>query len=143
MMHRWFGATKQHPGFQLQYLDKNSWLQEADLLSFWTRGESRAELLVRTNEPERRIQLTLSADRLPIVVDVELEGRSVRVPLAIGQSAIVQFALEPGFRFKNVQGQISYIWRLAITTDTGFNPADTGSPDNRFLGVRVLPLIIR
>lgn len=143
VMEDWFGATPQHPGFQLLYLDKNSWLQEADGLSFWTRGKSRAEMLVRTNELERRIQFKLSAGPLPTVIDIDLEGHRARVRLDPDRSAIVQLAPGPGFRFKNVQGQISYIWRLAITTDTGFNPAETGSPDNRFLGVRVLPLIIR
>ena len=39
-----------------------------------------------------------------------------------GQFGFVQFALEPGFRFKNVENEVSYIWRLAITTDTGFTP---------------------
>jgi hypothetical protein len=141
LMVRGFGDITGHPGFQLVYLDKNSWLREADGLSFWTRGTSRAELLVRTNEPERRLQLRLEAGPAPATVDLELEGRRATMALVPGQAGIVQFALEPGFAFKNVENQVSYIWRLAITTDTGFTPV--GSPDTRFLGVKVLPLIIR
>lgn len=76
-------------------------------------------------------------------VDLELDGRRASVALAPNQKALVQLAPARGFPFKNVEGQTSYIWRLSITTDTGFTPADTGSPDTRFLGVRVLPLIIR
>lgn len=143
VMERWFGASAAHPGFQLLYLDKNSWQQEADRLSFWTRGKSRAELLVRTNELERWLQLKITAGPLPTNVDIDVEGHRARLSLAINQTGIVQLAPPRGFPFKNVQGQVSYIWRMSITTDTGFNPKDLGLPDNRFLGVRVLPLIIR
>jgi len=144
VMVRGFGAAPGHPGFQLMYLDKNSWLQEADQLSFWTRGRSRAELLLRTNEPERRLELTLLAGPLPTIVDIELNGRRARVSLAPDQRAKVQLAAGRGFPYKNFEGQLSYIWRLAVTTDNGWNPAERdGSPDSRFLGVRVTPLIIR
>jgi hypothetical protein len=144
MMERWFGATATHKGFYLLYLDKNSWLQEADTLSFWTRGRSRAELLVRTNEPERRIQFTLTAGPSPTTVDLDVEGHHARLSLGINQTGIVQIAPPRGFPFKNVEGQISYVWRLSIATDTGFTPPERDGPDDtRFLGVKVLPLIIR
>ncbi|MDA1307256.1 MAG: hypothetical protein O2917_08345, partial [Acidobacteria bacterium] len=65
LMRRWFGVAGGHPGFELMYLDKNSWLQEADRLSFWTRADSRAELLVRANLPEERLELTLRAGPVP------------------------------------------------------------------------------
>lgn len=143
LMHRWFGATARHAGFELQYLDKNSFLREEDGLSFWTRGESRAELLVRTNLPERRLELLLRAGAVPATVDIELEGRRVRVSLTPDQRMTVQLAPDPGFRYKNFKGESSYIWRLAITTDNGWVPFERdGSPDTRFLGVRVTPLII-
>ncbi len=143
MMVRGFGAAAGHPGFQLMYLDKNSWLREADGLSFWTRGQSRAELLVRTNLPERRLQLMLSAGDVPVSVGLALDGRRAAVSLAPNQTAIVQFAPDRGFPFKNVKDQVSYIWRLAITTDAGFVPPPNAWNDTRFLGVRVLPLVIR
>lgn len=144
MMVRGFGSAPGHPGFGLMYLDKNSWLQEADGLSFWTRGNSRAELLVRTNLPERRIQFLLSSGPVATTVELELNGRRVSASLEPDRSAIVQFALPRGFPFKNIEGQTSYIWRLAITTDAGFTPPEREGPDDtRFLGVRVLPLIVR
>jgi len=143
LMVRGFGNLPGHPEFQLMYLDKNSWLREDDGLSFWTRGRSRAELLVRTNEPERRLQFKLSAGAEPVAVDLELDGRRAAVALGINESAYVQFALAPGFPYKNAQNQVSYIWRLSITTDTGFVPPKSPANDTRFLGVRVLPLIIR
>ena len=144
MMQRWFGKTARHKGFQLLYLDKNSWLQEKDGLSFWTRGKSRAELLLRSNEPERRLQLAVTAGPVPTTVDIDVEGHRARLSLAVNQTGIVQLAPPRGFPFKNVQGEVSYIWRLSITTDTGFTPPERDGPDDtRFLGVRVLPLIIR
>jgi len=145
LMVRWFGATAQHPGFQLMYLDKNSWLQEADGLSFWTRGRSRAELLVRTNDPERRLQLTLRADAVPIEVHIDLDGSRTTTTMEPNQISVVQLAPGPGFPYKNFEGQRSYIWRLSITTDSGFVPTDVNpdANDSRLLGVLVTPLIIR
>ena len=143
LMVRGFGDTPGHPGFQLMYLDKNSWLREADGLSFWTRGQSRAELLVRTNEPERRLELTLKAGPVPTEVEIDLESRRVHVALAPDERAVVQLAPARGFPYKNFDGQLSYIWRLSITTDTGFVPPPSPANDTRFLGVRVTPLIIR
>jgi hypothetical protein len=143
LMVRGFGATEGHPGFLLMYLDKNSFLQEADGLSFWTRGKSRAELLVRTNEPERRFELALSSGPLPVNVEITLEGKQVRVSLEPDRRTLVQLEPGPGFPYKNFEGQKSYIWRLSITTDNGWSPAEReGSHDTRFLGVRVKPLIV-
>lgn len=145
LMVRRFGVTPAHPGFELMYLDKNSWLQEADRLSFWTRGHSRAELLVRTNEPERRMQFRLENRHLPTTVEIELAGQRATTVMAPQQVAVVQIALPPGFPYKNFEGQTSYLWRLAITTDSGFVPNDVNpdANDSRLLGVRVTPLIIR
>jgi hypothetical protein len=144
LMRRRFGVTGGHPGFELLYLDKNSWLQEADRLTFWTRGRSRAELLVRTNAPERRIEFALKSSHLPTTVELELEGQRVTVTLAPEQRSVIQIALPDGTPYKNFEGQTSYIWRLAITTDSGFVPNDVrpDANDSRLLGVMVTPRII-
>jgi hypothetical protein len=144
LMRRWFGETTTNPGFQILYLDKNSWLQETDKLSFWTRGDSHAELLVRTNNPESRIEFHLSADDVAVRAYLALEGERASVSLAPWQRGVVQFALPPGFRFKDKESHVSYIWHLSITTEGGFVPLErSGLPDSRFLGVRVKPLIVR
>jgi len=143
LMVHWYGQTPRHPGFQLLYLDKNSWLSEADRLSFWTRGRSRAELLLRTNNPERRFEVSFTGSPSVTTVTVEVEGRSAALVLDPFQTGVLQFALPEGFRFKNREGQISYIWHVAITTDTGFVPQERdGAPDTRLLGIRVKPLIV-
>lgn len=145
LMLRGFGEKEGHPGFQLLYLDKNSWLREADGLSFWTRGNSRAELLVRTNEPERRLEMTLHAGPLATTVAIELEGERATVTLAPDQTAVVQLAPPTGFKYGYYPDHKSYIWRLSITTDSGFVPAEVNpnSTDTRVLGVLVTPLIIK
>jgi hypothetical protein len=146
---RWrgFGAKEGHPGFQLLYLDKNSWQQEADGLSFWTKGHSRAELLVRTNESERRLQMRLKSGPKPTNVTITLDGHRADVSLSPDQIAVVQLAPPSGFKYGyfQYQNQYSYIWRLTITTDSGFVPNDTNpvANDSRLLGVMVTPLIIR
>ncbi len=143
LMRRWFGETDGHPGFQLMYLDKDSYLKEADGLSFWTRGKSRAQLLVRTNEPETRLELRLQAGHVPVTVRAALNGESQVVSLVPQQRGVLSFALPPGLPYKGA-GNMSYVWKLAIETDNGWVPAEVdGGHDTRFLGVRVTPLIIR
>ena len=97
---RGFGAKEGHPGFQLMYLDKNSWQKEADGLSFWTKGHSRAELLVRTNEPERRLEMTLLSGPNATNVTIDLEGHRAHVSLKPDQAAVVQLAPPPGFQYR-------------------------------------------
>lgn len=140
-----FGNKSGHPTFQLVYLDKNSWQREADGLSFWTKGYSRAELLVRTNEPERRLELTFRGVTKPTTVEVDLEGQRATVSLKPGQTSVVQLSPPRGFKYGYFQDQTSYIWHLAITTDSGFVPTDENpdAHDSRLLGVLVTPLIIR
>ena len=65
-------ATK-NPGFQIYFLDKN-WFLEADK-SFWVRGESRAEFLIKTDRPMKRLVLTLSAGPHPVTVHARVGGR--------------------------------------------------------------------
>jgi hypothetical protein len=145
LMVRGFGNKPGHPEFQLMYLDKNSWLREADGLSFWTRGNSTAELLVRTNEPERRLELSLKAGPRPTTVEIDLEGQRATVSLAPDQRTVVQLSPPVGFKYGYYQTHKSYIWRLSITTRGMFVPSqvEPGSPDARELGVLVTPLIIR
>jgi hypothetical protein len=138
LMQRTFGAEDLR--FQLLYLDKNSWLQEGDRMSFWTRGSTRADLLLRTVEPEERFEVRLGAGEVGVEVTVTVEGSRQNVSLSAGQTAVLQFALPPGQPYKQ-PGTMSYIWRWSVETDNGFVP--TGGLDSRFLGVRVTPVIVR
>jgi hypothetical protein len=140
----WYGDSGAgDPGFQIYYLDQNSYLQEADKQSFWTRGESTAEVLIKTDRPYRRMQITLTAGAEPADVSVTLNGRTNRATLAPGQSTTMQMALGPGFPYKHEREVPAYNWLMKISSSSGFVPAITepGSIDRRFLGVRVRPII--
>jgi hypothetical protein len=140
----WYGDSGAgDPGFQIYYLDDNAYLKEADGLSFWIRGESRAEMIVKTDQPYRSLRLTLSAGAAPTTVTVTLAGKRVELPLAAGQSGTVQLDLGDGFPYKK-HGGPTPAWILEIASTGGFAPAVTeGSADRRYLGVRVLPIIVR
>ncbi len=140
----WYGDSGHgDPGFQIYYLDDNSYLAEADKLSFWTRGESRAEMLVKTDRPYRRLRITLTAGPVATNASIRLNGHAVDVPLAARQSSIVQLDLGPGFPYKKDRDLPAYVWVLSVSSSAGFAPAVTdGSVDRRFLGVRVMPVIV-
>jgi hypothetical protein len=145
----WYGgdaegkATPTQPAFQIYYLDQNAYLREADR-SLWIRGESRAEVLIKTDQPFRRLQLTLLAGPVPATGSVRFRGRSHPFSLAAGASQQLQLELGPGFPYKMDRDLPAYIWRLAISTGRGFVPhlLDPASPDVRYLGVNVRPIII-
>ena len=140
----WYGDSGTgDPGFQLYYLDDNAYLKEADGLSFWIRGESRAEMILKTDQPYRALRLTLSAGAAATTATVEVAGKRVDVPLEAHQSGTVLLELGEGFPYKK-HGGPTPAWILEVTSSGGFAPAITeGSADRRYLGVRVLPLIVR
>jgi hypothetical protein len=140
----WYGNSGAgDPGFQIYYLDDNSYLQEADKLSFWTRGESSAQFAIKTDKPYSKLRLTLSAGAVATVSTVKLNGRVSEVRLGPGQSSTRQLALGPGFPYKEGRERPAYVWVLDVSSTTGFVPAVTdGSHDRRFLGVRVQPIIL-
>jgi len=140
----WYGDSGNgDPGFQLYYLDDNTYSQEADGLSFWTRGESRAELLFKTDHLRyRSVEFTLTAGAVPTDVTVRFGGRRRAVSLQARQSALIQLPLEGGFPYKK-HGLPSWTWVLEVSSSAGFVPAvSEGSHDTRFLGVRVRPIIV-
>ena len=52
------------PGFLVSFLDDNAFGREADK-SFWIRGESRAEFVIKTDRPIRRAIFTVAAGPVP------------------------------------------------------------------------------
>jgi len=146
----WWGDNPElgYPGFQIFYLDDNSYLQEADRLSLWIRGASRADWIVRTVNPVSRLRLNLKAGPVATSVKVGVGGRSQRVDLAAGGNAVVVLDLPPGFPYKHERPVESpgptYAWVVSISSTRGFTPAlvEPGSPDVRYLGVLVTPYVI-
>ncbi len=142
----WYGDNPAlgHPGFQIYYLDDNSYLQEADKLSLWVRGESRAEWLVKTERPVRRLRLLLRAGPVETTVTVMAGGRRQQVDLAAGASGELVVDLPVGFPYKNDRVEPAWVWVVSVESSVGFHPRDfePESPDVRFLGVLVTPYVI-
>jgi hypothetical protein len=136
----WFGDNPGvgDPGFQIYFLDDNAYGREEDK-SFWVKGRTRAEFLIKTDRPIRRAVLTLTAG--PVATDVALSvgGRREALHLEPGESQQVTVALGPAFPY-----QRRFVWVAAISSSAGFAPIfhDAGSTDARFLGVRVKPILV-
>jgi hypothetical protein len=141
----WFGDNPpdyKDPGFQIYFFDDNAYVEadnrEAEKI-FWVKGESRAEYLIKTDRPMKRLLLNLSAGREPVTVVARLRGRSQTVSLSRGETQQIQFSLDGGFRYQGIWP----VWTASISASSGFVPIfydDT--KDNRFLGVRVKPVLV-
>ena len=136
----WFGdnAGKGDPGFLVYFLDDNAYGREADK-SFWTRGESKTEFIIKTDRPMRRAIFTLTSGPKPAEVTVEVAGRTGHVRLDPNQTRQVALTLPPGTPFEKEVHAL--VWLASVSCDSGFTPIfyDAQSTDSRYLGVRVHP----
>jgi hypothetical protein len=137
----WFGDNGGgDPGFLVYFLDDNAYGREADK-SFWTRGGSRAEFIVKTDRPMRRAMFTLTTGPVAADVTVTIAGHSQGIHMDPNQTRQVDIAMPPGTRFeKEVQ---ALVWLASVSCDSGFTPIfyDPQSSDSRYLGVRVHPVL--
>ena len=134
----WFGDNpgQGDPGFQIYFLDDEAYGREADK-SFWVKGESRTELLIKTDRPMKKLVLTLSPGPLDTVVKASVNGRGQQIVVKDTQQ--VSFDLGRGFWYQ----ARAYVWVVSISSSTGFVPIfDGAEKDARFLGVRVKPTLI-
>ena len=154
----WFGDSPGHapgtkdPGFQIYFVDRNAY-KEADK-AFWVKGESRADLLIKTVpviesggtvRPARRLTLTLLAGPLPVTVKARVGGRDQEVLVPAEDSRQITFALDDPFPYMDKDdNKPRFVWSASISASSGFVPAfhNIGDKDVRFLGVRVKPLLI-
>jgi hypothetical protein len=132
--------------FQIYHLDDNMYLKEADE-SVWIRGDARAEMLIKTDQPFAQLQLTFRAGPVPARATVRLGGQRQDVVLpGPGSTATVRLRLPPGFLYKKDADQpAKHVWVLSIEAGRGFVPQqlDPASPDDRYLGVNVTPRIFK
>jgi len=137
----WFGDNGGgDPGFLVYFLDDNAYGREADK-SFWTRGRSTAEFIIKTDRPMRRAIFTLTTGPAAADVTVAIAGHSQDVHMDPNQTRDVALAMPPGTRFeKEVQ---ALVWLASISCSSGFTPIfhDPQSTDARYLGVRVHPVL--
>jgi hypothetical protein len=127
----WFGELRR---FQIYFLDDNAYKRED--LSFWTRGQATADLLVKTVEPASALELTLAAGEAATTVTVTRGWHTQRVTLAAHQATRMSVPLDDGFPYNGTR-----VWKLSIRTSSGFVPffVTPASADRRFLGVQVTP----
>jgi hypothetical protein len=142
--------------FQIYHLDDNMYLKEADE-SVWIRGESRAEMLIKTDQPFSTLQLTFRAGPVPASARVTFDGRTQDILLpSPGATQTVRLAIPPGFLYKKdpvfeqpdgtiVPQPPKHVWVLSIAAGRGFVPRDIdpASDDKRYLGVNVTPKIYK
>ncbi|MEO6213571.1 MAG: hypothetical protein ABIP65_08085 [Vicinamibacterales bacterium] len=144
----WFGddpelqAGTKDPGFQIYFLDTNAF-READK-TFWVRGESRGEFLIKTDRPMKQLTFLINTGALAATVTTRLGGRQQELAIPAGDSRQVTFALPPGYPYlKNDDGKPRFVWMASISSSSGFVPAFSGGgTDTRFLGVRVRPMLV-
>jgi hypothetical protein len=136
---QWFGDSPKgsSPGFQIYFLDDNAY-NEGDG-TFWVKGKSRAEFVIKTDRPMKRMLLTLTAGPEPVRVDAGFSGRSQSVSLGPDQSQQLTFTMGDGFPYQGTWP----VWTASISTSSGFVPIFYGeSKDARHLGVRVVPTLV-
>jgi hypothetical protein len=138
----WFGDNpgQNDPGFLVYFLDDNAYGREADK-SFWTRGQSRAEFIIKTDRPIRRATFILTAGPLPADVTVRIGSRSQALHLPPEQTEQMTFAMPAGVAYeKEVQ---ALVWTASVSSSSGFTPIfyDPHATDARYLGVRVKPML--
>jgi len=138
----WFGDHEGQGdvGFQIYYFDDNAYLPETDK-SFWVKGESRAEFLIKTDQPFSQAVFTLTAGPVPTDVVIRVGGRSQRASLRAGESQRVFFRLDPGFLYQGTWP----VWTASVSSSRGFVPIfhESGTSDVRYLGVRVDPMLVK
>jgi hypothetical protein len=128
----------QDPRFQVYYLDDNAFFREPDD-RFWVKGDSRADLLIKTPEPVRVLQLDLRAGHMPVSGVVRYGWRSFEYDLQPGGSAVVPLELGRGFPYMGTK-----VWKISVEVDGGFlPPLFEPTLDTRFLGVSVKPVLVR
>jgi hypothetical protein len=137
----WFGdhAGGNDPGFQVYFFDDNAFSRE-DNKTFWVKGASRAEFVIKTDRPMARAVFTLTAGPVPTDVVVKVGRRSQSVSLKAGESQRVFFTLDPGFPYQGIWP----IWKGSVSSSRGFVPIfyEADSSDTRYLGVNVDPMLI-
>ncbi|HVL67865.1 MAG TPA: hypothetical protein VM364_11430 [Vicinamibacterales bacterium] len=144
----WFGddpnraPDTKDPGFQIYFLDTNAY-REGDK-SFWVKGQSRAEILIKTDRPMKRLVLTLYAGAVPTTVTAELQGRAQTMEIGAGESRQITFAMPRGYPYmKTDDGLPRWVWTASISSSRGFVPLFAhGTDDTRYLGVRVRPMLV-
>jgi hypothetical protein len=127
----WFGTQ---PRFQIYLLDHNAYDREQN--SFWVRGGSSTDILIKSAEPAGHLLLALTNGPFENAVTVRTRGDRQTVTLQARETREITLALGDGFPYEG-----RWVWDASVSSEQGFVPMfeESGSTDNRYLGVRVTP----
>ena len=137
----WFGDNPGvgDLGFQIYFLDDKAYGREEDK-SFWVKGGSRAQFMIKTDRPVKRLVLTLTAGPVATDVTASVAGRTQETSIEAGGSRQITFSMDSGFPY---QGRWP-VWVASVSSSHGFVPMfEDGGPDTRYLGVRVKPVLVQ
>jgi hypothetical protein len=150
----WYGETGAGDrGFQVYHFDDNAYLPEEGHKSFWIKGESRAEMIFKTDMAVayKTTVLHLSAGEVGTDVDIDVNGNHAHVSLKPGEETDVTLPLGTPFVYGRNKDpndsdhpEANMLWRVTIASSRGFTPhppPDGGPADTRYLGVRVQPTV--
>jgi len=139
----WLGATgRGDVGFLASFLDDNVHGREEDRQSFWTRGDSHAEIVFKADKEIRKAVFVIGAGPVPVDVTVKLGSKRYDVHVEAGGSQQITASMPAGLIYeKEVQGV--HLWTVSITTKGGFTPIffDSASTDSRYLGAHITPML--
>lgn len=126
--------------FQIYYLDDNAFFREEGDW-FWVKGNSRADLIAKAAEQPSTLQIGLQAGPVAVSGSVRFGRQSSEYSLQPGQTTTLTFEAGEGFPYEDR----TLVWTLSVSVEGGFLPAqfEPGSTDNRFLGVKVKPMLVR
>jgi hypothetical protein len=125
-----FGVKRR---FQIYFLDDNAYAPEEN--SFWVRGGSTAEFLIKTDRPADRLTLRLATGPVANRVTVRIAGERRVIEIPDGRIEEIAIPLDGGFPYQGAR-----VWHVSVISATSFVPMfTTGGPDSRFLGIRVTP----
>jgi hypothetical protein len=119
------------PTVLVYYMDGNTYSAEGQ--GFWIAGADRAQTVIRSERPLRRVDFVISAP-IANTVTGDFGGHPISVDLRPGIPVRVQVSRPEGVRYHQ-----SHAYVLTLTTANGFVPAERepGSGDTRNLGVFV------
>lgn len=141
------------PPLLAYFLDDNAYPREGEW--FWVRGESRAEMILRSPARQAPDGAWESLRLQAVVIEFRAGDVGTRVvassgwtrstlDLPAGGTGSVRLPVSPALPYRAVPGQpTNYVSLLSISSSHGFVPLFTsGARDSRFLGVmtRVVPV---
>jgi hypothetical protein len=139
----WMGNTGAGDvGFLVSFLDDNVHGVEENGQSFWTRGDSRADLVFKADKPIRKATFVVAAGPVPVDVTIHLQSKRYDVHVDAGGTQEISASMPEGVIYeKEVQGV--HLWNVRIVTKGGFTPIfhDSNADDARYLGARIKPML--